>query len=153
MFEVDHDRQFLSIRPEAVVALYHTVNQVQVALPGKSPAQARAVVAGYRLDSGSFRVDVALHLPDSGEHVLYSPGPQALDAASAREVAEEALGFLESMGFFLEKIEWRQLGPVEQRELLAKLKVFLPPLELSKPVSSSRVVDPRTLLARVLAQI
>lgn len=153
MFQVDPERSFLSVDPASIVALYQSVNQVQVLVPGRPAAPARAVVVGYRRDGVAFTVDVALHLPDHQQHVVYSSDGPPLDAAGARSAAEEAIGFLESMGFFLEKIGWKELGAIERLELLARLKVFQPPPARPKQDGGGKVIDPRAVLARVLTQI
>lgn len=138
--------------PASVTALYQSVNVTQVLLPGRNSETASAVLVAVQAGAG-LRVLIALHLPSTGEHVVYVHDGGPLVGQAAREVAAEALAFVESMGFFMENVSWRELDPVSQRELLASLKVFQPPVVQPKAASAERVVDPRVKLARLLVQI
>lgn len=149
MFTLDPTRTYLDVAPAAIAALYQSVNQTQVLLPGAPAAMATAVVAGHRVDAG-FRVDIGLHLPESNRHIVWRHDGGLLDGEGARDAAREALGFVESMGFFMENVNWKLLDPVGQRELVVQLKVFQPPAAVE--VEPKRPQDPRARLARLLAQ-
>jgi hypothetical protein len=151
MFTLDPQRAFVQVAPAQIAALYHSVNTTSVLVPGQPQARARAVVCGSKTDAG-FEVVIALHLIDSGRHLVYTSDSGPLDAEGAREAAKEAIQFAESMGFFVETLSWRHLDPVAQSELVAELKVFQPPPEQPVEQAARKVVDPRTRLARVLAQ-
>lgn len=149
MFSIDPARTHLAIDPAAVVALYRSVNQVHVAVGGAA-GTARAVIVGHRAAGGAFAVHLALHLPEVRRTAVYVQDGPPLDAADAREAGEEAIAFLESMGFFLESVGWDALGLEGRAALWEGLGVFAPP-----PVEEDehQVVDPRTTLARLLVQL
>jgi hypothetical protein len=151
MFQLDPQRTYLQVAPTQVAALYHSVNTTSVLVPGQPQAQARAVVCAWKDESGGYFVAIALHVPDGGRHLVYLPDGGALDGEGAREAAKEALQFAESMGFFMENLQWRQLDAAAQAERVAELKVFEPP-PAAKVEEAKAVVDPRTRLARVLVQ-
>lgn len=152
MFLPAPELKYLAIDPQGIVALYHSVNATSVLLPGRPSQNARAVIVGHR--PLAFAVHVALHFPDTGEHLVYKPDEEALDAEGARQYAQEAIQFAESMGFFMENLNWRDLDPVQRPELLASLKVFQPPV-VTGPAADERrrPLDPRTKLARLLVQL
>ena len=150
LFQPDPSRAFLDVEPSQVAALYQSVNQTTVLVPGETSAMARAVVVGHRVGAG-FEVDIGLHLVESGRHLVFSRGDAApLDGEGARDTARDALAFVESMGFFMENVNWKQLGAADRTEVLDQLKVFEAPPE--RVTEQKRPVDPRTRLARLLVQ-
>lgn len=154
MFQPDPSSDFLMVDPSSIVALYKSVNITTVSLPGLPSAPAKAVVVGYKVQdpagAQAFHVKLALHLVDTGRHVTYVLPEPWLDAPGARDAAKAAIAFIESMGFFSENVNWRNLDPVAQAELVASLKVFQPPLAAAE--AGRKVVDPRVKLARLLVQ-
>lgn len=151
MYRLDAAREFLAVDAGAIIALYQSVNTASVSLPGLPAATARAIIAGHRCGDGSFDVTIGLHLPESGRHLVFAHDEGALDRDGARTAAKEALGFVEAMGFFMENVNWKDLDAVAQRELAASMKVFHPPPARVK-ADVKKVADPRTKLARLLAQ-
>ncbi len=151
MFLLDDERHHVEVTLEAIVALYRSVNSALVALPGIPSSKAEAVVVGTRQPEG-FSVLVALHLSSEERHLVFAHDPATMDGAQARAAAKEALGFVEAMGFVMENVSWRDLDSSARRQRLADLKVFDPPAEKAGPVDN-KVSDPRTRLARLLAQI
>lgn len=150
MFHPDPSRSFVDVDPALVAALYQSVNQTTVLVPGQTSAMARAVVVGHRLAEG-FEVVIGLHLVESGRHLVFvRDDAPVLDGEGARDAARDALGFVESMGFFMENVNWKQLAPADRTDLLDSLKVFEAPPE--RAVDPKRSADPRTKLARLLVQ-
>lgn len=143
------DLDFLRIDASSISVVYQSVNSASVLLPGRPSAVARAYVIGHKLESRRYAVLVALHLIDEKRHLFFTQSPEGLDPEEARSAATEGIAFAESMGFFLENASWKSLDPVEQRELMAGMKVFQPP---EVPKEQPKVVDPRTKLARLLVQ-
>lgn len=151
MFRFDAERTHLAVDPTAIIALYQSVNTAQVAQPGVPTASARAVIVGHRLPDG-FDVIIGLQLTNDERHLVFTHDLGQLDRAGARQAAKEALAFAESMGFFMENVSWRELDPAARRERFQALKVFEPPPQKSRS-EAKLVVDPRTRLARLLAQL
>lgn len=151
MFELDPAREFLQLDPASIVALYQSVNNTSVLLPGEPSQMAKAVICAAK-GEGGYQLSIALHLIDSGRHLVYVQHDTPwLDKEGARVAAEEAIVFVESMGFFTENAHWRDLDRIARVELLALLKVFQPPPErIVEEVK--KVVDPRVKLARLLVQ-
>lgn len=150
LFQHDPSSSFLGVDPVDVAALYQSVNQATVVVPGETSAMAQAVVVGHRAVDG-FEVVIGLHLVASGRHLVFNRGNEpVLDGEGARDAAREALTFVESMGFFMENVNWSQLPDTDRTELLEQLKVFSAPAE--RVIDTHSTDDPQTMLARLLVQ-
>jgi hypothetical protein len=149
MFQHDPTRLFVQVPPDSISALYQSSNTASVAVPGQPQALASAIIIGHRLASRVYGVMLALHLHESHRHMVFVHPDQGLDPEGARQAAQEAISFVESMGFMMENAGWKDLDPVARRERLAALKVFQPP-EGTEEIP--KVTDPRTKLARLLVQ-
>jgi len=152
VYRLDPVHLFIQLPPEAISALYHSVNSVSVLLPGEASAIATAVIIGYRMEPKRFGVVIALHLVEARRHLIYTHDDDGLDHDGARAAAQEAIAFTESMGFFMENAGWKDLDPVQQRERLAGVRVFQPPEVTAQAAQASKIVDPRTKLARLFVQ-
>jgi hypothetical protein len=109
---------------DQVVALVESINQPQVSIPGK-PAQAVVGhLCGVRNANGTLSIYVALHVPRSGENVVYVHDRRQLSVEEYREVEVEGLQFLESMGFMLDNLNFRNLAPDVQAETLRRVPLF-----------------------------
>ena len=74
------------------------------------------MLCSLRNANGSFSVVVALHLPRTGENVIYLHEKRQVAAEEYREVQDEGLHFLESMGFMLDNLNFRNMGPAHQED-------------------------------------
>jgi hypothetical protein len=109
---------------EQVVAIVESINQPQVSVPGKAPQQVTGHLCGIRNANGSFSIYVALHLPKTGENVVYVHGRSTLGVDEYRDVEVEGLQFLESMGFMLDNLNFRNLAPEVQEATLKRIPLF-----------------------------
>ncbi len=112
---------------EQVVAVIESINQPQVSIPGKASQQVFGHLVGLRNGNGSFSIYVALHLPKSGENVVYVHDRRQLTVDEYREVEVEGLQFLESMGFMLDNLNYRNMAPAMQDATLKRVPLFSPP--------------------------
>jgi hypothetical protein len=113
---------------DQVVAVVESINQPQVSIPGKAPQAVSGHLCGLRNANGSFSIYVTLHLPRSGENVVYLPARRQLTTAEEyRAVELEGLQFLESMGFMLDNLNFRNLTPDAQEQVLRRVPLFSPP--------------------------
>jgi hypothetical protein len=140
---------------EQVVAVVESINQPQVSIPGKASQQVFGHLVGIRNGNGTFSIYVALYLPKSGENVVYVHDRRQLTVEEYRDVEIEALHFLESMGFMLDNLNFRNLGPQVQDETLRRIPLFSeprPPGEVAAPSPASRAGAPEPArVARLLA--
>jgi hypothetical protein len=111
---------------EQVVAIIEGINQPQVSIPGKAPQSVTGHLVGLRNPNGTFTIFVGLHLPKSDENVIYLPSRRQVSGDDYRGVQDEGLGFLESMGFMLDNLNFRNLSPEQQDAALKRIPLFWP---------------------------
>ncbi len=138
MFTPDPSILFVSATREQVVALIEGINQPQVSIPGKPPQGVSGHLCGLRNADGTFSIYVALHLPKTGENVVYLHPRRQVAADEYRQVQDEGLHFLESMGFMLDNLNYRDMAPALQEATLRRVPLFSPPRPAA---ASSSVVD------------
>jgi hypothetical protein len=126
-FEPDPSIAWVSAAREQVVGIVESINQPQVSLPGKTPQQVTGHLCGLRNANGTFSIYVALHVPKTGENVVYVHARRQLTVEEFRDVEAEGLHFLESMGFMLDNLNFRNLSKEAQEETLKRVPLFSPP--------------------------
>ena len=127
MFQPDPSLPFVRATREQVVALVESINQPQVSIPGKTSQAVQGYLCGLRNPNGTFSILVSLFLPKTGENVVYLHDRRQVSLEEYREVEIEGLQFLESMGFMLDNLNFRNLAPAAQESTLKRVPVFSPP--------------------------
>ncbi len=139
MFEPDPTLTSVAATREQVVALVESINQPQVAISGKPPQAVQGHLCGLRNANGTFSIYVSLHLPKTGENVVYVHPRRQLTPEEYRAAEAEGLHFLESMGFMLDKVDFRSLAPALQDETLRRVPMFSGP---RAPAAASPALTP-----------
>lgn len=124
MFNYDERIRGLPAAREAVVALFQSINQPHLAVPGKQAGPAQAFVVGLRNANG-FSVFVYLYLPEASDCAVYVSDQRNLSPEQYRDEEGEAIAFAESMGFMMDNMNFRGFKPEQQDEALKTLPVFL----------------------------
>ena len=127
MFTPEPSIQFVPATREQVVAIIESINQPQISIPGKPPQSVTGQLCSLRNANGSFSIVVGLHLPKSNENVIYLHEKRQLTADEYRDVQDEGLHFLESMGFMLDNLNYRDMAPGLQEQTLRRIPLFWPP--------------------------
>jgi hypothetical protein len=127
VFTPEPSIMFVPATRDQVVAIIEAINQPQISIPGKQPQAVQGVLCSLRNANGSFSIVVALHLPRTGENVIYLHEKRQLSAEEYREVQDGGLHFLESMGFMLDNLNFRNMAPALQDETMKRLPLFSPP--------------------------
>lgn len=137
---------------EQVVAVVESINQPQVSIPGKASQQVSGHLCGLRNANGTFSIYVALHLPKSDENVIYVHDRRQLTVEEYRDVEIEGLQFLESMGFMVDNLNFRNLGAEAQDQTLKRIPLFSQPRAQGEaaPAAKPSAPDPARA-ARLLA--
>src|SRR5258708_32076338 len=117
MFTIDERLKGLPALKEQVVALYESLNQPHLAIPGRAAGPAKAYILGLRGPSG-FAVFVYLYLPGSGECAVYMPSNRTATPEQYQSEEAEAQAFVESMGFMMDNVNFRARTPAEQDEIV-----------------------------------
>jgi|CXWL01.1.fsa_nt_gi Tfp pilus assembly protein PilF len=123
MFAIDERLKGLPALRDQVVSLYQSLNQPHLAVPGKQAGPAQGYVLGLRSPSG-FAVFVYLHLPESQDCAVYAPSNRAVTSEKFAEEETDALGFVESMGFIMDNLNFRGRPNDEQEQMMKTLAVF-----------------------------
>ena len=150
MFTPDPSIQYVPATREQVVALIEAINQPQISIPGQAPQGVSGHLVALRNADGTFSIVVALHLPKSGENVIYLHGKRRCNAEEYRDIQDEGLHFLESMGFMLDNLNFRNLAPEQQEATLRRVPLFSPP-RAPTPTAETRAGNDTTRAARLLA--
>ncbi len=127
MFQPDPSLPFVPATREQVVALVESINQPQISIPGKSPQAVQGYLCGLRHPEGTFSILVALFLTKTGENAVYAHDRGRVPLEDYRQVEIEGLQFLESMGFILDNLNFRNLPPAQQGSILERVPVFSAP--------------------------
>lgn len=144
MFAIDERLKGLPVLREQVVALYESLNLPHLAVPGRSAGPAKGFILGLRGPSG-FAVFVYLFLPETTECAVYAPSNRSVPPDRYQSEESEALGFVESMGFIMDNLNFRGRPVDEQEQMLRTFPVFLrDPSEAPPPPSAPRGVRPNT---------
>jgi hypothetical protein len=150
VFEPDPSIRFIPATREQVVALVESINQPQVSIPGKAPQAVQGFLCGLRNPTGTFSIFVSLFLPRTGENVVYLHPRRELTVDEYREVELEGLHFLESMGFMLDNLNFRNLAHAQQLETMKRVPAFQPP----RPAAPAETAEaPSARMARLLASV
>jgi hypothetical protein len=154
VFEPDPSIRFIQAGRDQVVALVESINQPQVSIPGKEPQAVHGFLCGLRNANGTFSIFVSLFLPRSGENVVYASDRREVAMEAYRDVEIEGLHFLESMGFMLDNLNFRNLAPAQQAETLRRVPLFQEPRPATGASSVESAESRREeRLARLLASI
>ena len=127
MFTPDPAITHLPVSRDQVVAVVQSINQPQVSIPGKPAQVVLGFLVGVRSTNSAFSIYVGLHLPRAGENVVYVHERRQLTVEEYREVEIEGLHFLESMGFMLDNLNFRNLSPDVQERTFQGIPVLHPP--------------------------
>jgi hypothetical protein len=152
VFEPDPSIRYIPATADQVVALVESINQPQVSIPGKEPQGVQGFLCGIRNAGGSFSIFVSLFLPKTGENVVYVHEQRELGMDAYRAVEIEGLHFLESMGFMLDNLNFRNLAAAQQQETLKRVPVFQEP-KASGAASGAAERRPAEHVARLLASV
>ncbi len=123
MYSIDERLRGLPALKDQVVVLYQSLNQPHLAIPNRKAGPAAAWVLGLRGPAG-FAVFVYLYMPQSGESAVYVPSNGTVPAEQFQGEEAEALGFVESMGFIMDNLNFRGRPPDEQDQMIRTMPVF-----------------------------
>lgn len=120
MFQWDKSISQLEVTAGDVVHLFRSVSDVQLALPGLPAQPATAYLCQYRA-AGRVATAAVLHLVSSDRLAFYRDnlGGVAFDQAAA--MLDQALNFIESMGFLMTDLDYQLHADLERAALWSAL--------------------------------
>ncbi|HTP25153.1 MAG TPA: hypothetical protein VMK12_05755 [Anaeromyxobacteraceae bacterium] len=149
MFQPDSSIDFVRVTRDQVVAIVESINQPQISIPGKAAQAVQGHLCSLRNPNGSLSIYISLYLPQSAENVVYVHEPRELAIEEYRSAEVQGLHFLESMGFMLDNLRFRNLSPELQERSLERVPLFCPPQSRPKSAASAHAQSESTL-ARLL---
>ncbi|MGA9524738.1 MAG: social motility and stimulation tgl protein [Myxococcaceae bacterium] len=153
MFSIDQRFRGLPANRDQIVSLYQSINSPHLAIPGKQAGLAQAFIVGLR-GSGGMAAFVYLFLAESADCAVYVPDKRNLSVEEFAGQEQDALGFVESMGFIMDQVNFRALPTADQDELLRTLPVFLKDPRLAPRAQASKSetdASPQEKLGRLFA--
>jgi hypothetical protein len=120
MFQWDKTVKTLDVPVGKVLHLFRSMRDVQLALPGLPAQEARAYLCQYRTEHGVGTTTV-FHLHKSGQLAFYVNTPREVPAEKADSMLDQALVFVESMGFLMTDLDLHLLGESDREMLWSSL--------------------------------
>jgi hypothetical protein len=120
MFTWDKSIQSINLPASKVVALFRSMREVQLALPGVSAQQASAYLCQYQTEAGVATVAV-FHLHKSRLLAFYVSDPQFVPEQDTDNLLGQGLNLVESMGFLMTDQDLHLLNEADQEMLWASL--------------------------------
>lgn len=137
MFVPDENKIKLPVDVDQVLRLYRSINPVQVALPGLPGQKAGAFICAFAEEGGA-RVAIALDLHEAGRLYFFFNEQGVLSLTQLDDVIEEAMYFVEAMGYLMVDLELDALAETERGNLWREL----PLLEgVKEPMNKAPVAD------------
>ena len=137
MFTWDKSIQAINLPASKVVALFRSMREVQLALPGISAQQASTYLCQYQTEKGVGTVAV-FHLHKSHLLAFYVSDPQFVPEQEIDNLLDQGLNLVESMGFLMTDQDLHLLDEADQEMLWASLplKKGLSQKEAAAPAST-----------------
>jgi len=116
MFQWDNALKDLDIDAGQLLQLFRSMRDVQLALPGIPAQEASAYLCQYQ-NGEKVGTLVALHLHKSAQLAIYVDTPREVSAEQAERALDQALVFVESIGFLMNDLDI-QLHSASDRAML-----------------------------------
>jgi len=120
MFTWDKSIHAINLPASKVVALFRSMRELQLALPGVSAQQASAYLCQYQAEAGVGTVAV-FHLHKSHLLAFYVSDPQFVPEQDVDNLLDQGLNLVESMGFLMTDQDLHLLDESDQEMLWASL--------------------------------
>ncbi len=122
MFQWDKSLKSLNVPAEKLLQLFRSMRDVQLALPGIPAQEASAYLCQYQ---GEDKIGtlVALHLHKNAELAIYVDNPQEVFVDQADRALDQALMFVESIGFLMNDLDIQLLSASDRTLLWESLPV------------------------------
>ena len=140
MFQWDKSISKLDLPVGAVVHLFRSMRDVQMGLPGMRAQEASAYLCQYQ-DPQGVGTTVVFHLHKSSRLAFYVGGQKVVPAGRADAMLDQALVFVESMGFLMTDLDIQLLSDSD-REMLWTSLPLQKGVEPLDPVEEQAVAAP-----------
>ncbi len=112
-----------------IVSLLHSINEPKIAVADRPAETTRAFVCTVEEAPKKFQIHVVLHLTRSQTKVMFSSDLELFPQEKLRTMEDEALDFVESMGFMMDNMNVPKLPPKDCQAMLKDLPIFEDPAQ------------------------
>jgi hypothetical protein len=151
VFALDQKLRSIIATREHIVSLHQSLNTPHLAIPGKQAGPAQAFIAVVR-GLADFSVYVYLYLAEGPDCAIYVPKQRSVPQEKYRAQEDQALAFVESMGFMMDPINFHGINAAAQSELLRTLPLFKRELQAAAPALQADA-RPVSALAKMIGRI
>lgn len=149
MFQWEKSLKNLDVPADQLLQLFRSMRDVQLALPGTPAQEASAYLCQYQAGANVGTL-VALHLQKSAQLAIYVDTPCEVPAEHAERSLDQALMFVESIGFLMNDLDIQILSATDRALLWESLplrKGCLPAGKVSvvkpaQPMSPAKAAAP-----------
>ncbi|MCB9655885.1 MAG: tetratricopeptide repeat protein [Deltaproteobacteria bacterium] len=151
MLKVDYTINHIPVGPEYVASLYESISQPLMNFPETGAHPTGAYLLGIRHPNNVYTLFLYLFQPGTGAVVVYVSEPRALSREQFQVEEHEALGFVESMGFLLNSMDFGRMSPADRLAVIERVPLFHPPrttLDLVDVASSTQSLPANDALSQ-----
>lgn len=136
MFQHRAEMDKLDLPAKRIARLFKSMGSAQVAMPGYPAQPVSAALCAFATAQG-IRAAIGLNLETSGKLVIYVCD-KAVPKDRMQRLIDEGLQFVESMGLFLDDMEFHRMAADKREELW---KNFVLNVGAAPPKPSARFID------------
>jgi hypothetical protein len=140
MFVVNEQQKGLKAENALVLSVLHSINEPKIAAADHpaEPTQAFVVTVGSE-NAGTLQTHIVLFQVQSNQRVLYSWRDGAYPSKERTRIEEEALDFVEHMGFMMDNLNLESMQKAQRESALTELPIFEGPLKAAPIVAGETV--------------
>jgi len=142
MFVVNEQQKGLKAENAMVLSVLHSINEPKIAAADHpaEPTQAFVVTVGEG-GAGTLQTHIVLYQVQSNQRVLYSWRDGAYPIKERTRIEEEALDFVEHMGFMMDNLNLETMQEAQRDSALTELPIFDAPLKAAAPLGGATVAE------------
>ena len=111
-------------REASLISILHSVNEPMIAAADHPAEATRAYICLVSNGKNRLESHIIFYLPQSKMRVMYTWEEGAFEPDGKSQVEEEALDFVENMGFMMDNTNLQKLSGNKRESLLSELPIF-----------------------------
>ena len=119
MFELNESISNIVADKNRIIEIFRSVNDSQVQIPGFDSQNSSSFVVSLT-ENGEIKIYIFLFLKESLKGIVYTTD-EKIKKNNYVDMRNDAIFFLESMGFMLENMDFRKLPDEEKDRIIKKL--------------------------------
>ncbi len=141
MFELNESISNIVADKNRIIEIFRSVNDSQVQIPGFDSQNSSSFVVSLT-ENGEIKIYIFLFLKESLKGIVYTTD-EKIKKNNYVDMRNDAIFFLESMGFMLENMDFRKLPDEEKDRIIKTLPLFVADLsQLAEDKKGEEENDP-----------